>query len=316
MISNQNNLCKLLQNVQRLLFASIILALCLSSLGRAQTMLNAEAPPITSLQVAGIKFMIVNGQLLARAATKQGKDWRFGQDIQAIAATKDQIFTLSGQGKLTALRVTDGKQHWSVVTGLFPSPSDNGFPIALQLRMKLTIQSGILLASTPTGEDLVRRVLPILAAFDTTTGKRLWNYSTVYNKDDPCQSIGAAAIYADIIIWDFWCSGAYSYTYFRAFKVRSGKLLWKQFSRISTDYGAPGGGFIFIISDPFGTWEMSVEKIEIRTGKRTTRIFSVFLRPNCGLIEPVNWTRRFERKSILFSGKDRCGSFQQRFPLW
>ncbi len=314
MISNQNNLCKLLQNVQRLLFASIILVLCLPSFGRAQTMLNAEAPPITTLQVAGIKFMVVNGQLLARAATKQGKDWRFGQDIQAIAATKDRIFALNGQGKLTALRVTDGKQHWSVVTGLFPKPSYNDLPIALQLRMKLTIQSRILLASTPIGEDLGRR-FPILAAFDTTTGKRLWNYSTVYLKDDPCQSIGAAAIYGDIIIWDFWCSGAYSYTEFRAFNVRSGKLLWEQQSRGSMDYGAPGGGFIFIISDPFGTWEMSVEKIKIRTGKRTTRTFSVLLRPSCGYIEPT-WTRRFERKSILFSGEDRCGSFQQRFSLW
>lgn len=309
MTSNPNMLLKLWQNGRSMLLVSVILTWCFSAFGQAQTMLNPTAPPVKTLQVAGIKFMIEKGQLLARATTKQGRNWQFGKDIQTIAIARDQVFALSAQGKLTALVVIDGQQKWSVFTGLQVPPTTE---------MKLIVLDKTIIASAlhPVGNIQDGR-LPTLAAFDTNKGTKLWGYST----KGACQSNGTAVVYSGKVVWSFFCSFAFSYTVLRTFDIRSGELLWERQaskpSNNSTEYGYADKGLIYVVNSMPTDLQWDVYKVNILTGKYTTRTISIPLnyRPSCGMIEQT-WDRRFEGKNILFIAEDMCGHFIHRFSLW
>ncbi len=300
--------CKRAQNGRLLLFAIVICKL-LTDFGNAQTMFKPNVPPVTNIQLTKIKLTVVKGQLLARATTKQGKDWQFGQDIQTIVATRDQVFVLSTLGKLTALRVTDGQPKWSASTGLKT-------PVTTEMKLIVLDKTIIASARHPTGSIPSEGKLPTLAAFNTAKGIRLWGYSTAYS-DGPCESGGIAAVYIGKVVWNFDCAGTYTYSMLRTFDLRSGKLLWEMQSGSSTDYGIADRGFLFVIWSFPGSLEWQVFKTNIQTGKFTTHKISIPLkaRQSCGMIEPT-WQRRFEDKSIFFSAEDLCGRFKRRFALW
>ncbi len=264
------------------------------NLSAAQTMLAPLAPPAVTARAAGVKLTIENGQLIARIEAKQGVIWRFGQDIQTIAVAQQQVLALSTLGHLSALNLSDGRPRWFVMTGLKSQATGV---------LKLTkVATDVILASVATQ---LGPSTPMLVAIRVADGQVLWRHA------DPCESNGPAVVAAGLVVWDFTCTGAFTRTELRAFSLRSGKLLWE---RRALNYGAVNNGFLHIIGRTADAAVAKVERLELASGRGTTRTYTLTARPSCGQLDSVvdQW---LESSALVFSGRDGCGVLEVRIPL-
>jgi PQQ-like domain len=259
----------------------------------AQTVLAPFAPPTVTARAAGVKLTIENGRLLARPEAKQSVIWRFGQDIQTIAVDQQQVFALSTLSRLSALNLTDGRSQWSVITGLKSQTAG---------ALKLTKADSVILASAATQ---LGPSTPVIVAIRVTDGQVLWR------RADPCGSNGPAVVAAGLVVWDFTCTGAVTRTELRAFSLRSGKLLWE---RRALNYGAVAKGFLHILALTADGAVAKVERLELASGRGTTRTYTLTARPSCGQLDSVV-DQRLESGALVFSGQDGCGVLEVRIPL-
>jgi PQQ-like domain len=272
--------------------ARFVVAAALGTSGIAQTLLNPKALAPTVTSFGGMRVTLNRGRL--EASVNAAQRWRYGTQIIAQTASKKTVLALERSGRVVGLNAEDGRVLRSTVTGLKPHAGGVA---------KLTnTTSGIVLASV-TSDSMSSS--PVIVALRVADGHVLWQ------KADVCGSNGPAVVAAGLVVWDFTCTGAFTRTELRAFSLQRGKLIWE---RQALHYGALKRGFLHILGLTADANVAKVERLELASGRGTTRTYRLNTRPSCGQLDSVV-DKRFDNGTLVFFGRDDCGDLEVRIPL-
>ena len=160
-----------------------------------------------------------------------------GTDLLRLALTKDAIYSAAGNGSLTRLDRTTGKQIWNVQTGINVSGGlasgdglvlvggDKGDVLAYdedgKLRWKSLVSSEVLSVSqVADGFVMVRSGDGRIAGLDAADGKRIW----VYERSTPALVVRS---HAGIAVQRGIAYAGFAGGKLAAIRIKDGEVLWE-----------------------------------------------------------------------------------------
>lgn len=154
--------------------------------------------PFASIAEDNLVLTFVNRKLVALQASIGKKRWTYGTGLQPVLAyEKGRVYGLDGEGRVYALRASDGKRLWLSRVG--------GADEMVPLGDRVYVAHGT-----------------NLHALDGATGKRLWT-ATVPSAVGP----GYGLVETDgVVLRKYTISGAITFSSLEAFDRKTGKHLW------------------------------------------------------------------------------------------